>query len=250
MSGLRTTVSPIADSYAAEMLQPISCMHSGLVEFAGSHVPPAMVFAQRLVSPTLFSATYEYEHVVRSSFHIQSSHVQEDMEYLVQLCDHHPDMDLPAVVAPSLLSYISPSRGFGVFAATDIPEDTDPADKDAARSTPACVGTYGGVVCTYDEIRRHNYAYAMSDGLLPTLLTRHTTEYVHHQHHVLLIDRNIPYVDASVIRAGDGRFLNGSCNPNCAVHAGYYMATHAIPPDTDAPSRYMRQVITVIKATR
>lgn len=96
---------------------------------------------------------------------------------MIRVCAMHPEMELPVLTAASVLAYISPSRGFGAFAATDIRKDTDTAQLLNPRRTSVCVGTYGGVVCTFDEIRRHNYAYQMSDGYLPTLMTRHTIEY-------------------------------------------------------------------------
>ena len=92
-------------------------------------------------------------------------------------CKLYRDAPLPVVQAPTVLAYICPLKGFGLFTAVDIPLDTDPAEKE--RSTPLCVGTYGGVVCTDKEVRRPNYAYRMSYGILPA---RQTQEYVHFPH--------------------------------------------------------------------
>lgn len=102
-----------------------------------------------------------------------------DMSYMVSdLCGSYPDMPLPQVPAPTILAYIGPARGFGVFAAADIAKDTDRANLDDPPLSPVCVGTYGGVVCTDKEVKRANYAYQMAYGSLPPHLARQTIEYV------------------------------------------------------------------------
>lgn len=189
ISGVRTTVRSIDPHCPPGVLHAASRLHSALVDIAGGHFPAAVVFAHRIVSPSLFAATYEYHHVVCASqcgtgsqcerhLSCYSFYPQQDMEYMVDLCKGHPDMDLPTITAPSVLCYISPARGFGVFAATDIPKDTERTNKHDPRRTSACVGTYGGVVCAFDELQRPNYAYSMYYGILPTLFTRYSLEYV------------------------------------------------------------------------
>lgn len=192
---------------------------------------------------------------VQYSRFVLQCHYKGDMKYMVTTpCKLYRDAPLPTIVAPTVLAFISPIKGFGVYAAVDIPVDADPSQNE--RSLPDCVGTYSGVVCTGKEVRRPNYAYEMSYGILPAHLGRQTDECVHALLHLSSFISNIVFVDASVLRAGDGRFLNGSCDPNCAVHLSYYMATFSLPSSSSAggsgtrPSKYARQVVTIIKTLR
>lgn len=182
LSGLRTTVRslqcPMPEDCIAT-LRAAQQMYTGLTAFSGGHFPPASVFASRIIAPTLFAATFVYQSLVRTIYWTSLYHVQMDLTYMVtELPGTYPDMPLPRVVAPSIVAYISPSRGFGVFAALDIPEDKDRAAADKPPKIPVCVATYGGVTCTDKEVKRPNYAYRMSYGELPPHRGRQSTEYV------------------------------------------------------------------------
>ena len=67
VSGIRTTVRCLHDDGSflpTPVLHAASQLHSGLVQYTGTHFPAAVVYACRIVSPTLFAATYEYQHKV------------------------------------------------------------------------------------------------------------------------------------------------------------------------------------------
>lgn len=101
------------------------------------------------------------------------------MMYMVtELCAPYSDMPLPVIHSPTLLAFVSPSRGFGVFAASDIRKDLDKAAPMDQPLSPLCVATYAGVVCTDKEVKKPNYAYRMPFGSLPSHLGRQTVEYV------------------------------------------------------------------------
>lgn len=68
--------------------------------------------------------------------------------------------EAPLLVYPTYIRYSSETRAFGVFAATDI----DPAH---CKDPHACVGTYGGVVCTEWEPRCMEEVYSLPFGTLP-----------------------------------------------------------------------------------
>ena len=184
LSGLRTTVRslqhPMSEAFIAA-LRSARQMYTGLIAFAGGHFPPAAVFASRIISPTVFAATFQYQSMVCAipctSSKYASHDIQTDMAYMVnELPGRYADMPLPRINAPTILAYISPSRGFGVFAAADIPKDRGESTDENPPSSPLCVGTYGGVVCTDKEVKKPNYAYQMPCGSLPPHRGRQSIE--------------------------------------------------------------------------
>ena len=95
------------------------------------------------------------------------SPAQKDKVYLsVELPgDTERDRPLPTVTHPTLLSFTTPTKGFGMFAATDIPwSQTEGIN---ARPSKLCIATYGGVVCTEHEVGARPDTYEMAYAVLP-----------------------------------------------------------------------------------
>lgn len=69
-------------------------------------------------------------------------------------------MNTPHVVAFLYVKYVSPQKGFGLFSGEDIPR----MEKEY---TPACLGTYGGMVCGGEREALHpKTVYNMTSGHL------------------------------------------------------------------------------------
>lgn len=66
----------------------------------------------------------------------------------------------PEVVIPMYVKFVSPARGFGLFAAADFSVSTE-------LQSNQCVGTYGGIICDErDPVCKHAI-YALLAGSLP-----------------------------------------------------------------------------------
>lgn len=125
--------------------------------------------------------------------------------------------DTPTLVYPTYIKYSSEQRGFGVFAATDI----DPTN---CKSPSACIATYGGVVCAEWEPICREEIYSLPHGYLKRKFRPSKDRYITIPTIWLFMyssasPRSKPaaHVDGSDMYAGDGKFLNGSCNPNTEV---------------------------------
>ena len=73
---------------------------------------------------------------------------------------------LPTLSHCSFLSFVNATKGFGVFAAEDIPCGNEELNTTEA-CTASCIATYGGQVCCEHEASAPNYIYRMATGTLP-----------------------------------------------------------------------------------
>lgn len=132
---------------------------------------------------------------------------------------------------PTYLAYISPRHGFGVFPACAIAERN-------FNTFLKCVATYGGMACRLGEELHQTETYQL-DGTLREKVDANG-QYVssfctcawHNRFRIICrpaVKFPTFYIDGSDMRAGDGKFINHTCNPNVEVDCNYIRTD--LPPD-------------------
>lgn len=136
----------------------------------------------------------------------------------------------PTLRVPTYVAYVSPAQGFGVFCARAI-------TKPRYANLDTGVASYGGNVCLKSELLHQSEAF----HLLGTLPKRSEKEYVLNTLEAYIVSHHSPKyfeLDGSDMRAGDGKFINHSCDPNVYLDANYHSTR--LPP---SPSSQETQVI-------
>ena len=139
--------------------------------------------------------------------------------------DPIPLTTFPESVIPTYVRYISPTRGFGLFAGGDL-------SVNKMLALNQCVGTYGGVICDDREPICKTAVYKLSYGALPS---SDELGYVNSPNQCCVILRpRRPHVDGVGMRGGDGCFANSSCYPNVHLDARLVMYEHPSGPEEGA----------------
>lgn len=127
-------------------------------------------------------------------------------QFCVDLPASNEIRDTPYLTVPTYVKWSHRFRSFGVFAAADI----DPTSCSQAHQ---CVATYGGVVCFEWEPRYKHETYSLP---FPELTRTSHMKYVPvaYASHLLHRGDRWAHVDSSDMCSGDGKFMNGSCDPN------------------------------------
>lgn len=132
-------------------------------------------------------------------------------------------------------------KGFGVFLGT--------LSGTLNRRTPIldtnCVGTYGGLVCPYEEASNGLYCLTV-----PGVTALHDFPFRHTQDKAA----SVPVIDATAWHAGDGGMINTSCCPNVdtykTLHSFIRKSGHLHDHSTRSKVIYNRVEVVFFKPLR
>lgn len=174
LSGLPAVFQYTGRGYSLHTQEQDACtlhaIHHHFCDLAAGQPPVVAVFGKRLVSPTRFGCTFQFQTSVRNTMHhtihlTSKDDAREIGDQAIPVQDNRP---FPTLRAPTYIAFASPATGFGVYTATAI-------SRSDTWSLFSCLGTYGGVVGKNRELLSSTEAYRF-DGELRKAPPKRSTE--------------------------------------------------------------------------